>query len=396
VPSLFDIAQTVAAEPPTATGDHIYRRFEDEPDTLCIALVDEAGAPVGLIERNTYFLAMASEFGRAIYAKRPISMLMNNEPLIVDGRRPLMEFCAETLRDRPSELLRGFVVVRNRRYVGVGSILSLLQAAAHADRDRATEMSQLAERLDTARIEAQTALEAKARFLTVMSHELRTPLNGVLTVADILAMKMGDSPVKSYVHTIQDSGRQLLRLVNDVLDLSRQGFEDFVLNCTPFSLQALASETADLWSGDAAKKGLGLSARYDGEPGLTVMGDGARLRQVLDNLVSNAIKFTTTGQVEIVVVTREDGADWQAEILVRDTGPGVAADNLEQIFAPFSAQAMDHDQGGAGMGLAIARRIVVRMGGEIRAEASPGGGLSVRVALTLPGAAAKVAPARAA
>jgi signal transduction histidine kinase len=95
-------------------------------------------------------------------------------------------------------------------------------------------------------------------------------------------------------------------------------------------------------------------------------------------------------------VTREDGADWQAEILVRDTGPGVAADNLEQIFAPFSAQAMDHDQGGAGMGLAIARRIVVRMGGEIRAEASPGGGLSVRVALTLPGAAAKVAPARAA
>jgi signal transduction histidine kinase len=261
VPSLFDIAQTVAAEPPTATGDHIYRRFEDEPDTLCIALVDEAGAPVGLIERNTYFLAMASEFGRAIYAKRPISMLMNNEPLIVDGRRPLMEFCAETLRDRPSELLRGFVVVRNRRYVGVGSILSLLQAAAHADRDRATEMSQLAERLDTARIEAQTALEAKARFLTVMSHELRTPLNGVLTVADILAMKMGDSPVKAYVHTIQDSGRQLLRLVNDVLDLSRQGFEDFVLNCTPFSLQALASETADLWSGDAAKKGLGLSAR---------------------------------------------------------------------------------------------------------------------------------------
>lgn len=396
MPSLFDIAQTLACEPPEATGDHIYHRFQDEPDTLCIALVDEAGRPIGLIERNAYFLAMASEFGRAIYAKRPISMLMNKEPLIVDGTRPLMEFCAEALRDRPSELLRGFVVVRDGRYVGVGSILSLLQAAAHADRDRATEMSELAGRLDVARIEAQTALEAKARFLTVMSHELRTPLNGVLTVADILAMKIGDSPMKPYVHIIQDSGRQLLRLVNDVLDLSRQGFEDFVLDSTPFSLETLAREAGDLWSGDAAKKGLGLSVRYEGAPGLMLMGDGARLRQVLDNLVANAVKFTCAGHVEIAVATREESLGWRADIVVRDTGPGVAEESLEKIFAPFSTQAMAHDQGGAGMGLAISRRIVIRMGGEIRAEPNPGGGLCVRVVLSLSEAAQVAMPAVAA
>jgi signal transduction histidine kinase len=388
VPSLFDIAQVITAERPTATGDLIYHRFQDEPDTLCIALIDEAGAPVGLIERNAYFLSMASEFGRAIYAKRPISLLMNSEPLIVDGDRPLMEFCAETLRDRPSELMRGFVVTRAGVYVGVGSVLSLLQAAAHADRDRAAEMSALAGRLDTARIEAQTALEAKARFLTVMSHELRTPLNGVLTVADILAMKMGESPVKSYVHTIQDSGRQLLRLVNDVLDLSRQGFEDFVLDSAPFSVADLARETADLWSGEAAKKGLALCACYEGAADLKLMGDAARLRQVLDNLVSNAIKFTAMGRVEAVFSVREVGLGWRLDAIVRDTGPGVSPDSLDKIFAPFSTEAMDHDHGGAGMGLAIARRIIMRMGGDIRAEPNPGGGLCVRMTLSLPEAAA--------
>jgi signal transduction histidine kinase len=386
--SLFDIAQPIPAERPTATGDHIYRRFQDEPDTLCIALVDEAGTPVGLIERNAYFLAMASEFGRAIYARRPISMLMNNQPLIVDGDRPLMEFCAETLRDQASELLHGFVVTRAGVYVGVGSVLSLLQAAAHADRDRAIEMSALAGRLDIARIEAQTALEAKARFLTVMSHELRTPLNGVLTVADILAMKMGDSPVKAYVHTIQDSGRQLLRLVNDVLDLSRQGFEDFVLDCAPFSLAGLTRETGDLWSGEAAKKGLALNTRHDGPVDVKLMGDAARLRQVLDNLVSNAIKFTPTGRVEATLSMREDALGWRVDAVVSDTGPGAPADSLEKIFAPFSTQAMDHDHGGAGMGLAIARRIITRMGGEIWAEPNPGGGLCVRLRLSLPEAAA--------
>jgi signal transduction histidine kinase len=391
VPSLFDIAQVITAEPPTATGDLIYHRFQDEPDTLCIALIDEAGAPVGLIERNAYFLSMASEFGRAIYAKRPISLLMNSQPLVVDGDRPLMEFCAETLRERPSELMRGFVVTRAGVYVGVGSVLSLLQAAAHADRDRATEMSALAGRLDIARIEAQTALEAKARFLTVMSHELRTPLNGVLTVADILAMKMGESPVKSYVHTIQDSGRQLLRLVNDVLDLSRQGFEDVVLDSSAFSVADLLRETADLWSGEAAKKGLALSARYEGAADLKLMGDAVRLRQVLDNLVSNAIKFTPKGQVEAIFSVREESLGWRLDAVVRDTGPGVPLDSLDKIFAPFSTHAMDHDHGGAGMGLAIARRIIMRMGGEIRAEPNPGGGLCVRVTLSLPEAAADLA-----
>ncbi len=170
-------------------------------------------------------------------------------------------------------------------------------------------------------------------------------------------------------------------LVNDDARPCRvKGFEDFVHSTARlFSVRRpWPARPADLWSGEAAKKGLALSSSLRrSTPDLKLMGDAVRLRQVLDNLVSNAVKFTPKGQVEAIFSVREESLGWGLDAIVRDTGPGVPPESLEKIFAPFSTEAMDHDHGGAGMGLAIARtHLLMRMGRRYhRRRPIPGGGL---------------------
>src|ERR1700748_182358 len=179
---LLSLAEPTPPVLATTSGAAVYQRFEREPDVLALAVVDAAGRPVGIVERNTFFLRMAAEYGRALYAQRPISMLMNAEPLVVEGDVGLMVFTREVLAERPSELMQGFIVVDDGKYAGIGSALSLLQATSRANRDHALEMTKLAETLKAAEAQAQAALNAQSKFLAVIIHEIRTPLNGVLTV----------------------------------------------------------------------------------------------------------------------------------------------------------------------------------------------------------------------
>lgn len=128
--TLLDLAQPIAPITPDLKGQRVYDRFHAEPDTLAIAVVDADGRPVGLVERNAFFVAMAAQYGRALYALRPISLLMSQDPLVVDGECSVAAFCGQALAERPSELLRGFIVTHEGRYAGVASALSLLQASA--------------------------------------------------------------------------------------------------------------------------------------------------------------------------------------------------------------------------------------------------------------------------
>src|ERR1700742_658244 len=179
MPLLLDIAPCIPPVPPHTSGGEIYQRFQDEPDTLAIAVVDEDNRPVGLVERNAFLVRMAAQYGYALWSERPISHWMKTDPLIADGDMTVEEFCGRVMEERPSELLQGFLVTCAGRYAGVGTALSLLQVTAAATASHAQEMKRLAE-------SAQDALAAKGRFLAVMSHEIRTPLNGVLAVAEII------------------------------------------------------------------------------------------------------------------------------------------------------------------------------------------------------------------
>jgi two-component system, sensor histidine kinase len=364
---LLDIAPYIPPASPRTTGGEIYRRFQEEPDTLAIAVIDEAERPVGLIERNAFLVRMAAEYGFALWSKRPVSHWMKTDPVVADGDVTVAEFCGRVLEESPSQLLHGFVVTCGGRYAGVGTTLALLQATASATAAHAQEMTRLAD-------EAHEALEAKARFLAVMSHEIRTPLNGVLAVAEIVRRKVKQADLLPFVDTILESGTTLLRLLNDALDLSRAEASGLELDEEPVCTAAILEDAAGLWTAQAELKGLTLETAYDGDADVWILADGVRLRQILNNLVGNAMKFTTEGSVKVRLSAVADPQYVRLTGQVADTGPGIPPDKLDAIFAPFHQTDGGVRLGGAGLGLAVCRQIVERMGGTIEAQANPGGG----------------------
>jgi len=364
---LLDIAPFIPPVAPRITGREIYQRFEDEPDTLCIAVVDDEGRPIGLIERNAFLVRMAAQYGHALWSERPVSRWMETDPVVADGDMTVAEFCGRVLEERPSELLQGFIVTCGGRYAGVGTALSLLQATASATATHAEAMTSLAS-------DAQAALAAKGRFLAVMSHEIRTPLNGVLAVAEILRRKMSDAELSPFVETIIESGGALLRLLNDALDLSRAEAAALGLDEEPLLAAKLVDDVRSLWSPRAELKGLSLSVRYDGPADAWVLADRVRLLQVLNNLIGNALKFTQRGSVDVRLTARLEGAYVRFTGEVADTGPGLPQDRLEHVFEPFQQTDAGVRHGGAGLGLAVCRQIVERMDGRIEARAKPDGG----------------------
>jgi signal transduction histidine kinase/AmiR/NasT family two-component response regulator len=371
---LLDIAPYTPPVSAEITGREIYQRFEAEPDTMAIAVVDDDGRPLGLIERNAFLVRMAAQYGQALWARRPISAWMKNDPLMSDGDVTVAEFCGRVLQERPSELLHGFIVTCGGRYAGVGSMLALLQASAAQSTTFAAEMSRLADAASDSSRQAHEALAAKARFLAVMSHEIRTPLNGVLAVADIVRRKLNQPELTPFLDTIVDSGGVLLRLLNDALDLSRAEASGLELDEEPLHAPSLLNEVLGLWSARAEIKGIALTAAYDGPEDAWVLGDGVRIHQLLNNLVGNALKFTERGRVDVRLTARPDGECIRLEGSVADTGPGIPPDRREMIFAPFQQTEEGLRLGGAGLGLAVCRQIVEEMAGTIEARATPDGG----------------------
>jgi signal transduction histidine kinase/CheY-like chemotaxis protein len=225
---------------------------------------------------------------------------------------------------------------------------------------------------------AEAANEAKSRFLATMSHEIRTPMNGILGMAQLLLQNgLNEQERRDYVRTILTSGQGLLSLLNDILDLSKIEAGKLEMSQAVFSPSQLLDETVKLFSGSAVAKGLGLSATWNGPAGYAYRGDPMRLRQMLSNLVSNAIKFTSVGSVQITateVTAREGGA--QLEFAVADSGIGIAEEKQALLFLPFSQadSSTTREFGGTGLGLSIVRKLAELMGGEVGVESRRGEG----------------------
>jgi signal transduction histidine kinase/ActR/RegA family two-component response regulator len=377
---------------PETPGAHVFERFEREPDTLAIAVVDAEHRPVGLVERNAFTLRMAAEFGRALYARRPASSFMDPSPRLLDA-----DADAETLFESIDAaslggLLNGFVVTSKGRYAGVGAGIHLLQAGSDVYRRRAEAMSVLARDLARAEQEARTSSRAKSEFLAVMSHEIRTPLNGVLGVAALMERELTQNAMRPYVRTILDSGQSLLRLLTDALDMSRAEAGLMTFETGVVSLEAVARDLAALWGPRAEEKALALTVTCDAPDAGHVLADEMRLKQLLNNLIGNAIKFTPDGQVVVHLSARPEGEEVRVAVTVDDSGPGVAEDAAASIFDPFNIGRAGREGAGAGLGLAICRQIVERMDGRIAVERSPHGGARFAFDLRLPRATAESLP----
>ena len=265
------------------------------------------------------------------------------------------------------------------------SLTAILAAGFQAS--MLSETRELMTALAGARDEALAASKAKSAFLANMSHEIRTPLNGILGIIGSLARTPLTPSQQEMVQLIMGSSQSLERLLSDILDLSKVEAGQFAIESAPFCLGASVRDAVRLMQIRADDKGLVFGLDLAPDPETWVMGDNVRLKQVVSNLVSNAIKFTDRGRVDVVLaVTALESGRAGIRIDVRDTGIGLDAEARERVFQRF-AQADDSITrrfGGTGLGLAISRDLAEAMGGEITLETKPGSGSCFTLLLNLP------------
>ncbi|MFA6287041.1 MAG: response regulator [Opitutaceae bacterium] len=270
----------------------------------------------------------------------------------------------------------GYGVIRH--FVAIKQDVSALKQSI-GDLNRAhVELEDKNRELEAALVDAHAAVEAKSAFLATMSHEIRTPLNGVVGMASILRETAPlTAEQRDCVETIRASGDTLLVLINDILDFSKIESGHLELERTPFDLRRCVEETLESLAPRAREKQLELAAEIDDSVPAAIVGDAVRLRQVLTNLVGNAVKFTSRGEV-VIEVRAEPAPAGRHRLLfrVRDTGIGIPVDKLNRLFKAFSQIDVSTTRlyGGTGLGLAISQRLVGFMGGEIGVSSQLGAG----------------------
>ncbi|PSL19123.1 ATP-binding protein [Shimia abyssi] len=249
----------------------------------------------------------------------------------------------------------------------------ITQAKAHQDE------------LAKAKLAAEDGERAKAEFLASMSHEIRTPMNGIIGMADLLSETRLNAEAELFVDTIRNSAESLLVIINDILDFSKLRAGKMPLNPVSFNLIDCINGVANLLAPQAAGKSLKLQCLFDTDLPMNAKGDDVRLRQILMNVVGNAIKFTETGGVTIRTSCEKNGRGWCLCIDVSDTGIGIPENRLEHVFEQFAQAdaATTRRFGGTGLGLSISRRLARNMGGDISVTSSDGKGSCFSIEILL-------------
>jgi signal transduction histidine kinase/DNA-binding response OmpR family regulator/HPt (histidine-containing phosphotransfer) domain-containing protein len=247
-----------------------------------------------------------------------------------------------------------------------------------------TERRQMEEAAQKAREAAEAANRAKGEFLATMSHEIRTPMNAVIGMTELLLGTELTEKQRDFVETIRSSGSALLTIINDILDFSKMESGKLQLEQQPFNLRSCIEECLDLLAPEAGKKGLELVHLIDQSTPDTIVGDINRLRQIMVNLLCNAVKFTHLGEITLVVKARkldvksdkEVGERYELLFAVKDTGIGIPTESLNRLFQPFSQvdASCDRHYGGTGLGLVISQRLCQMMGGRIWVDTEVGKG----------------------
>ncbi|HMK64512.1 MAG TPA: ATP-binding protein, partial [Thermodesulfobacteriota bacterium] len=297
-----------------------------------------------------------------------------------DGSIIWLLYSARLMREKG--VLEGVVIDISDRKKAEADLLEANRIIEMANR----ELQSTLEQANRMAEEARNANSTKGDFLARMSHEIRTPINGIMGMGGLLLDTTLTTEQREFTETINKSAKSLLTIINDILDFSKIEAGKLELESLDFNLFQILQDVVDLLGLKASEKGLKLSLTMDRRIPEFINGDPGRVRQVLTNLVGNAVKFTNQGEIAIAVDLKREGEDNLLLVLsVRDTGIGIPADKLNNLFKSFTQadNTITRKYGGTGLGLSISKQLAEKMGGSIEAESQPGQGSTFRVILRL-------------
>lgn len=371
--TIGDIAEWLLPLAPEATAREALHRFKTEPARTQLPVVFD-GQVLGTLARSRLVECLARAQGDATVLKRPVIRIMRRGALVIAHDTDLRDAAGQLVEAGEPGASVGFAVTSGGRYAGMVSPLRLLGAMQSRTPKPSGETS------------------GETDHMAVVAHEIRTPLSGLLGTLDLLARLKLPREATALVDTMKATGRDMNRLLDDLVDIGRLQSGHFAPCPEDMSLPRLAAGLKASWLPSAGARKIGLHVAFTGQGPANVSVDSGRLRQVLDNLIGNAVKFTDKGEVHVGLETLRLATGLRLKATVRDTGCGIDPELAARLFQPFSQarRGPAASRPGSGLGLSIVKGIVDGLGGTVSHAPAPGGGSVFTVEIGVAPAAASV------